>query len=309
MTRLTDWKVVPTSDGKVRVVGKGKFGDPATAKPGKGFLKINGSRYRGDLKIYNKGGKLAVVNVVGLQGYLFSVVPREMPSSWPLEALKAQAVAARGYAVRAAHTSWYDIYDDTRDQVYGGLDYGSGEDPGSTAAVKATAGEVLKSGGEVISAYFSSSNGGRTAASADTWGGSRSYLISRKDPFDRNGSNPNRNWTVVLTPRALQNRLGAAKTPADAIVTSRKSGASTVSASSAAPGPARSRRPASVRSGSGVCSAFGTAASTSASSTRRRRRRRPSAAPASGSTSWRGRHRASPSSAGEAAHRPGPTCP
>ena len=97
-----------------------------------------------------------------------------MPSSWPLEALKAQAVAARGYAVRAAHTSWYDIYDDTRDQVYGGLDYGSGEDPGSTAAVKATAGEVLKSGGEVISAYFSSSNGGRTAASADTWGGSRS---------------------------------------------------------------------------------------------------------------------------------------
>jgi stage II sporulation protein D len=224
LTRLTDWKVVPTSDGKVRVVGKGKFGDPATAKPGKGFLKVNGSRYRGDLKIYNKGGKLAVLNVVGLQGYLFSVVPREMPSSWPLEALKAQAVAARGYAVRAARTSWYDIYDDTRDQVYGGLDYGSGEDPGSTAAVKATAGEVLKSGGEVISAYFSSSNGGRTAASADTWGGSRSYLISRQDPFDLNGSNPNRKWTVVLTPRALQNRLGAAKTPVDAIVTSRKSG-------------------------------------------------------------------------------------
>ena len=166
---LMDWKVVPTSDGKVRVVGKGKFGSPATAKPGEGFLKINGLRYRGDLKIYNRGGKLAVVNVVGLQSYLYSVVPREMPSSWPLEALKAQAVAARGYAVRAARASWYDIYDDTKDQVYGGLDYGSGEDPGSTAAVKATAGEVLKYGGDVISAYFSSSNGGRTAASVDTW--------------------------------------------------------------------------------------------------------------------------------------------
>ena len=170
---LMDWKVVPTSDGKVRVVGKGKFGDPATAKPGEGFLKINGLRYRGDLKIYNRGGKLAVVNVVGLQSYLYSVVPREMPSSWPLEALKAQAVAARGYAVRAARASWYDIYDDTNDQVYGGLDYGSGEDPGSTAAVKATAGEVLKYGGDVISAYFSSSNGGRTAASGDTWFDSR----------------------------------------------------------------------------------------------------------------------------------------
>ena len=58
----------------------------------------------------------------------------------------------------------------------------------------------------------------------DTWGGSLPYLVSRKDPFDLNGSNPNRNWTVVLSPRALQNRLGAARVPADAIVTSRKSG-------------------------------------------------------------------------------------
>jgi SpoIID/LytB domain protein len=224
LTRLTDWKVVPTNDGKVRVVGKGKFGSPATAKPGNGFLRINGLRYRGVLKIHNRGGKLAVVNVVRLQGYLYSVVPREMPSSWPLEALKAQAVAARGYAARAARASWYDIHDDTRDQVYGGLDYGSGEDPGSTAAVKATAGEVAKSGGEVISAYFSSSNGGRTAASGDTWVKQEQYLISKRDRFDLNGSNPNRNWTVMLTPRALQNRLGAAKTPADAIVTERRSG-------------------------------------------------------------------------------------
>ena len=224
LARFTDWKLVPTSDGKVRVVGKGKFGSPATAKPGDGFLRIDGLRYRGDLKIYNHSGSLDVVNVVGLQGYLYSVVPREMPSSWPLEALKAQAVAARGYAVRAARATWYDIYDNTDDQVYGGLDYSSGEDPGSTAAVQATAGEVLKYGGSVISAYFSSSNGGRTAASVDTWGGSLPYLASKQDPFDLNGSNPNRNWTVVLSPRALQNRLGAVKTPADAIVTSRKSG-------------------------------------------------------------------------------------
>jgi stage II sporulation protein D len=224
LARFVDWKVVPTSDGNVRVVDKGKFADPATAKPGEGFLRFDGLRYRGNLKIYNHGGKLDVVNVVGLQGYLYSVVPREMPSSWPLEALKAQAVAARGYAVRAARDSWFDIHDDTRDQVYGGLDYGSGEDPGSTEAVKATPGEVLKYGGSVISAYFSSSNGGRTAASVDTWGGSLPYLASKSDSFDLNGSNPNRSWTVVLSPRALQNRLGASHAPADAIVTSRKSG-------------------------------------------------------------------------------------
>ena len=224
LARFTDWTVVPTSDGKVRVVGKGKFGNPATAKPGAGFLRVDGLRYRGNLKVWNKGGRLAVVNVVGLQSYLYSVVPREMPSSWPLEALKAQAVAARGYAVRATRAGWYDLYDDTRDQVYGGLDYGSGEDPGSTDAVQATAGEVLKYSGSIISAYFSSSNGGRTAASADTWGGQLDYLVSKQDSFDLNGLNSNRSWTVVLSPRALQNRLGASHTPADAIVTSRKSG-------------------------------------------------------------------------------------
>ena len=226
LARLTDWTVVPTDDGKVRVVGKGKFGNPATAKPGAGFLRVDGLRYRGDLKIWNRGGSLAVVNVVGLQSYLYSVVPREMPSSWPLEALKAQAVAARGYAVRAARADWFDIYDDTNDQVYGGLDYGSGEDPGSTDAVQATKREVLKYAGSVISAYFSSSNGGRTAASVDTWGGQLDYLVSKHDSFDLHTSppNPNRNWTVVLSPRALQNRLGAAKPPADAVVTERRSG-------------------------------------------------------------------------------------
>jgi len=224
LARLMDWKVVPTSDGKVRVVGKGKFASPATATPGKGFLRVNGLRYRGDLRIFNHGRALDVVNVVGLQGYLYSVVPREMPSDWPLEALKTQAVAARSYAVRAARETWYDIHDDTRDQVYGGLDYGSGEDPGSTAAVQATAGEVVKENGSVVSTYFSSSNGGRTAASVDTWGGSNPYLISKPDPFDLNADNPNRSWRVILSPRALQKRLGAGHQPADAIVASRKSG-------------------------------------------------------------------------------------
>jgi stage II sporulation protein D len=224
LARFTDWKVVPTSDGKVRVVGKGKFGNPATATPGEGFLRVNGLRYRGDLRIFNHGGALDVVNVVGIQAYLYSVVPREMPSAWPLEALKTQAVAARSYAVRAARDTWYDIHDDTRDQVYGGLDYSSGEDPGSTDAVKATPGEVVKENGSVVSTYFSSSNGGRTAASADTWGGSLSYLVSKPDPFDLNADNPNRSWRVILSPHGLQKRLGAGHEPLDAIVTSRKSG-------------------------------------------------------------------------------------
>jgi hypothetical protein len=151
-----------------------------------------------------------------------------MPHDWPAEALKAQAVAARGYAVRAARATWFDLYDDTRDQVYYGLDRpGNPQTPaeyeGSTAAVKATGGEVLKYGGDVISAYFSSSNGGRTAASVDTWGGSLGYLVSKNDSFDAK-FNPYRKWTVVLSPSELQNRLGASRMPADAIVTERLSG-------------------------------------------------------------------------------------
>jgi SpoIID/LytB domain protein len=215
---------VPAKGGKVRVVGKGKFASPATVTAGTGFLRIDGLRYRGRLRIYNHGGALDVVNVVGLQAYLFSVVPREMPANWPMEALKAQAVAARSYAVNAARASWFDIYDDTRDQVYGGLDYSTGEEPGSTAAVKATNGEVVKYGGGVASTYFSSSNGGRTAASVDTWGGSVPYLVSKSDRFDRNSDNPNRSWRVVLSPRGLQSRLGAGRKPTDALVTSRSSG-------------------------------------------------------------------------------------
>ncbi len=225
LDRLMDWKLVPR-DGQVRVVGKGKVGDPAIAKPGKGFLRVNGNRYRGDLKIFNHGGSLDVVNAVGMQGYLYGVVPSEMPHTWPAEALKAQAVAARGYAVRAARAEWFDLYDDTRDQVYYGLDRPDdtpGEYAESTAAITATAGEVLKYSGDVISAYFSSSNGGRTAASVDTWGGSLPYLISKQDDFDGK-FNPYRNWTEVLSPRALQNRLGASRTPADAVVTERLSG-------------------------------------------------------------------------------------
>ncbi|HEX5468552.1 MAG TPA: SpoIID/LytB domain-containing protein [Gaiellaceae bacterium] len=218
----TAFRVVPTKDGRVRVVGKGKFGSPVTASPKGELLRLDGARYRGSFRIHNHSGKLDLVNVVGLQGYLFSVVPREMPASFAAEALRAQAVAARSYAVRTERAGWYDLYDDTRDQVYGG--YESGEPAAAVAAVKATAGEVVLYNGAVASTFFSSSNGGRTAASADTWGGVVPYLRSRKDPADLNPANPNRSWTVTLSARALRSRLGAGKAPLDAVVSSRVSG-------------------------------------------------------------------------------------
>lgn len=207
LTRLTDWKVVPTSDGEVRVVGKGKFGDPATARPGKGFLQIDGARYRGDLKIYNKGGKLAVVNVVALQGYLYSVVPREMPSSWPLEALKAQAVAARTYALATRkHGGVFDLYPDTRSQVYKGV---AGETRASNAAVRATRQEVVTFGGSPIVTYYFSTSGGETENIENSFLGAdpQPYLEGVGDPYD--GISPRHTWRISFSTRQMDSRLGS----------------------------------------------------------------------------------------------------
>jgi stage II sporulation protein D len=220
------YRVEPAADGDVRVVGEGKFANPADAAPGDASLALNGDRYRGKLRLWIRDGRVAVVNVATLQAYLLSVVPREMPASFAEEALKAQAVAARSYAVRAARASWFDLYPDTRDQVYGGLDHpapGLGEDPRTTAAVQATAGEVVLFGSEVAQTFFSSSNGGYEAASADTWGGDPGYLNARSDPDDDVAANPNRNWRVLFTGKELGDRLGTPP-PTDAVVSSRASG-------------------------------------------------------------------------------------
>jgi stage II sporulation protein D len=218
----TAYSVVPTAGGRVRIVGVGRFDSPATASPGADFLRLNGARYRGSFTLWVVSGKIAVVNVVALQGYLYSVVPREMPASFALEALKAQSVAARSYAVRAHRASWFDLYADVRDQVYGG--YESGAPARSVDAVQATNGQVLLYDGGVAQTFFSSSNGGVQAASVDTWGGNLPYLTSRNDPDDLTPGNPNRSWTVALSASALAKRLGASRAPTDAVVTSRASG-------------------------------------------------------------------------------------
>ena len=108
-------------------------------------------------------GGLSVVNVVSLENYLRGVVAREMPSTWKPEALEAQAIAARTYAVatRKAAASPFDLYPDERSQVYGGI---SAEGSAASAAVDATAGQVVLYQGQPIVTYFSSSSGGRTAA-------------------------------------------------------------------------------------------------------------------------------------------------
>ena len=116
--------------------------------------------YRGVLRIYLTT-KVQVVDELGLDAYLRGVVPAEMPATWPVEALKAQAIAARSYAARRLRpgVSTFDVYDDTRSQVYVGA---LGEKTPTNAAITATSGLVLMSGSSIANTLFHSTGGGAT---------------------------------------------------------------------------------------------------------------------------------------------------
>jgi stage II sporulation protein D len=150
--------------------------------------------YRGKLVVSSDGKRLQLVDVLGLEAYLKGVVPAEMPSAWPAEALKAQAVAARSYALaNLTQNRDFDLFADTRSQVYGGIDAESTE---ASAAVDATRGEVVLWNGKVADTLFFSTSGGRTASSEETTGRAVPYLVSVPDPYDT--ASPYHEWGPVL---------------------------------------------------------------------------------------------------------------
>ena len=153
---------------------------PLVFQPGTSPLQLK-RRYRGTVQIDVVNGKLRAINIIGLEQYLYGVVPSEMPYTWHPEALKAQAVVARSYALATRRTGAFDLYPDTRSQVYLGIDH---EKPSTNAAVDATAGQVVLYQGQVAKTYFFSSSGGRTASAEDVWGESVPYLVSVPDPYD-----------------------------------------------------------------------------------------------------------------------------
>jgi stage II sporulation protein D len=116
--------------------------------------------YRGLLKVH-LSTSASVVNHVGLDAYLRGVIPAEMPASWPAAALRAQAIAARSYAAshRRSTSVTFDVYDDTRSQVYRGVE---GEAAATNAAIDARPGVVLRSGSSIANALFHSTGGGAT---------------------------------------------------------------------------------------------------------------------------------------------------
>lgn len=149
-----------------------------------GSVKItDGYAYRGALEMMKSPGRwgLTVVNVLPVEQYLYGVVGKEMSPSWSEEALKAQAVAARTYAI--AHKSrfsqrGFDLTDDTSSQVYAGI---NGESPSIIKAVNATKGEIITYQGRPIDAFFCSTAGGWTENSENVWGSHIPYLRGVSD--------------------------------------------------------------------------------------------------------------------------------
>jgi stage II sporulation protein D len=170
---------------------------PILFLPGSAPLQLDRA-YRGQIEVGVTAQKLNAINVLGLEQYLAGVVPQEMPSAWPDEALKAQAVAARSYAL--AHRvggKGFDLYADVRSQVYGGI---RAEHPRATAAVDATAGEVLLWEGKPIDALFHSTSGGTTLAAIEVFGKAVPYLVAVDDPYS--ALSPVNRWGPTPIPEA-----------------------------------------------------------------------------------------------------------
>ncbi|HAG04117.1 MAG TPA: hypothetical protein DCG28_01645 [Lachnospiraceae bacterium] len=162
-----------------------------------GIIDIAKGRYRGQIAFYRDEIGITPINILDVEEYLYGVVNSEMPSSWNIEALKAQAVAARTYTCASfGKEGVYDLCDTVHCQAYGGVD---NETPESIAAVDATNGMEIYYDGMLINAVYFSSSGGVTQSSADAWGGSVDYLVSVPDNFETECMV----WDRVLTKEEL----------------------------------------------------------------------------------------------------------
>ncbi len=198
-----------TKDGRV------KAASPLLIRPAKDTpLAFDGVQYRGSFELAVQGNFIRVVNVAPLDSYLSGVVANEMPHTWPIEALKAQAVAARSYALaNVVKGKPFDLYSDVRSQVYRGV---AAEKPQTTEAVRATAGQVVLYAGKLATTFYFSTSGGKTASAADVFGTPVPYLLSRPDPWDK--ASPHHTWGPFLFgARTLQAKLGVDDRVLDAV--------------------------------------------------------------------------------------------
>lgn len=190
--------------------GTGLGIEPNTVGDGKYVTLSKGSLYHGGFRFERiNGGDMTVVNILGLEDYVKGVVPNEMSNSWPMEALKAQAVAARSYALSKGtkHGSHhFDLCFDVDCQAYYGREKAGAN---SDAAVDQTAGQVAVWNGKVAETAFYSSNGGASESSSTVWGGNQAnypYLVGKTDPYEA-ASGVKNDWTRTFSSATLVSGL------------------------------------------------------------------------------------------------------
>ncbi|MFH1618711.1 MAG: SpoIID/LytB domain-containing protein, partial [bacterium] len=195
----TDYDAGPQDDGRLGI-GNISLNPIVRLSPaGDGdSLKINGRIYRGSLVLRcNTSRTLTIVEELGIEEYLYGVLPLEMSPTWPLEALKAQAVAARTFALKTMgkfKEEGFDITADANSQVYGGSGF---DDPRILEAVNATAGEILTWKGSPSAAYFHACCGGHTASASSAWNMSPVKPLSGvTDPYCR--KSPHYSWKTYV---------------------------------------------------------------------------------------------------------------
>jgi stage II sporulation protein D len=215
LTPRVTYRVKPSGEGLAFFKGRRKVahasGPVRVSRPGRAIRligqAINGvgsGRYRGSIE-FRRGGGVTAVNVLRLDDYVQGVVPGEMPSSWHPEALKAQAVTARTYALATIKPgNAFDLYPDTRSQVYRGL---TGEAASTNAAVRATSGQVVTYGGRIAITYYFSTSGGKTENIENSFLNSdpKPWLEGVDDPYD--GLSPRHRWRLRFSARRLQSKL------------------------------------------------------------------------------------------------------
>ena len=159
---------------------------------------INSKRYSGKINIVFRNNKILVINVLGVEKYLNSVVGSEMPHKWHIEALKAQAIASRTYALKKTNNGLYDIDSTQTNQVYNGLESSTFK---TRRAVRETRSLVITYKNKLINALFHSSSGGMTENSEAVWSDPYPYLVTVKD-FDQ--KNPKIRWNKEVSKSELK---------------------------------------------------------------------------------------------------------
>ncbi|MBC7473980.1 MAG: SpoIID/LytB domain-containing protein [Candidatus Sericytochromatia bacterium] len=196
--------VLSKEDGSVVGIYKGKLSVEGNLSP----IAINGKKYRGQMEVIidpKNTTNLSVINDVLLEDYLKGVVPSESPASWPIESLKAQAVAARTYAVgnwKRRESLGFDLMSTTADQMYTGL---SAEQASSTQAVTETTNQIITFNGKAINALFFSCSGGFTDSAKEVWNTDEYPYIQGVADFDQNA--PKYKWDKTFTNNDLQKGL------------------------------------------------------------------------------------------------------